>query len=126
MKKIGILILTGLIAIFSTVLQESRQQLPVEIWEAGFRNFISDVISNFPQWINANELDPTPPGSRTYPINLNTGPVSLTGYFSNVSVIGLSTIYNHTFDNSAAYGTSYEGLHIGMYIWLRHGGIQGK
>ncbi|OXA49297.1 Fibroblast growth factor receptor 3 [Folsomia candida] len=100
---------------------ESRQQDPGQIAEAGLQNFVIEIISNFPEWINENGMDPTPPLDRTFPISYVSGPITLTGYFYNVSVIGLSSITSHRF-----VSTSYETLRIGMYIYLRHGGIQGS
>lgn len=60
---------------------ESRQQDPGQIAEAGLQNFVTEIISNFPEWINENGMDPTPPLDRTFPISYVSGPITLTGYF---------------------------------------------
>ncbi|OXA49760.1 hypothetical protein Fcan01_15345 [Folsomia candida] len=102
--------------------KDSLQQDPGQIAEGGFKNFMSDVISNFPEWIRENRLDPTPPITQVFSVDIDTGPISLRGSIYNVSVIGLSSIDNYTFE---PYYTSYATLRIGMRVYLRHGGIQG-
>ncbi|XP_035711212.1 uncharacterized protein LOC118436735 [Folsomia candida] len=127
MKKIGVPNFLSKIGVIVTILfiviQDSLQQDPGQIAEGGFKNFMSDVISNFPEWIRENRLDPTPPITQVFSVDIDTGPISLRGSIYNVSVIGLSSIDNYTFE---PYYTSYATLRIGMRVYLRHGGIQGN